>query len=388
MNIPLPILFRLAASAPDALAAIARETLRSRYTSRLDCHLGRGRAFLPRTVDIKLTHRCNLRCVMCGQWGTHGTARDLPPDQRDEVLPLPTLQRVVDEAATWGALFYLWGGEPFLYPHLEALLAHLRRRRLLCGINTNGTYLERDADFVVRHQVATLFVSLDGPREVHDAIRGGPGTFDRLVAGVRRIQVLKRRAGRAKPFITVIATVSPANCRNLEAIYHVAADLRVDFVGLQFSTFIEERRGHAYEALMRRHFGAEARSWRGFAGRPDGIDAAAVQRAVAAIRASRHPFATFFVPNLSLPEIPIYYADPSHTFGKRACVVPWMRADILPNGDVSTCIDFPDYVVGNVKEQGLRAIWNGARFRRFRQLVRGGLLPICSRCCGLYQYGH
>jgi hypothetical protein len=43
-----------------------------------------------------------------------------------------------------------------------------------------------------------------------------------------------------------------------------------------------------------------------------------------------------------------------------------------------------DLRVGSLYEERLSAIWNSARFREFRRLLRqeGGLLPACLRCCG------
>lgn len=389
MKVPLPILARLARDAPDLLAAILRDSLRGRYAARFDYHRRGGRACLPRYVFIKLTNRCNLRCAMCGQWGTRGTAREMSPAELHQVLPVAVLKRLIDEVSTWGALLYLWGGEPFLYPHLVELLEHLQRRRVVCGINTNGTYLWRYAEDLVRCGVANLFVSLDGPREIHDAVRGRRGTFDLLVRGIERVQALKAAGSngrKARPFITIVATVSETNCRHLEGVYEVAARLRADFVGLQFSTFTDKAHGEAHEALMRQHLASEARSWRGFVSDTSGIDVAAVQRAVADVRARRHPFATYFLPRLRTDQMPVYYRDLDQTFGRRRCVVPWVRADVSPAGNVSVCSDFPDYVAGNIKEQTLRTIWNGQRMRRFRKVARKGLFPICSRCCALYQY--
>jgi radical SAM protein with 4Fe4S-binding SPASM domain len=57
----------------------------------------------------------------------------------------------------------------------------------------------------------------------------------------------------------------------------------------------------------------------------------------------------------------------------------------MPNGDVAPCRDYPDYVVGNIKEDSILDIFNNGRYRKFRQALKdmGGLFPICARCCGL-----
>jgi radical SAM protein with 4Fe4S-binding SPASM domain len=61
--------------------------------------------------------------------------------------------------------------------------------------------------------------------------------------------------------------------------------------------------------------------------------------------------------------------------------------EVNSNGDVSPCRDYHDYVVGNVKETTLSRLWNAEPYRRFRiSLAREGLMPACSRCCGLMGY--
>src|SRR5207247_8614868 len=79
-----------------------------------------------------------------------------------------------------------------------------------------------------------------------------------------------------------------------------------------------------------------------------------------------------------------YYARPEEAFGKTRCLVPWLEAEILPNGDVTPCSDRPDLIVGNVRKEHFQDIWSNDAYRAFRRAMReDGLVPYCSRCCGL-----
>ena len=43
--------------------------------------------------------------------------------------------------------------------------------------------------------------------------------------------------------------------------------------------------------------------------------------------------------------------------------------------------------VGNMKDESLVSLWNSERFGRFRKSIStDGLMPVCSRCCGLMGY--
>jgi len=79
-----------------------------------------------------------------------------------------------------------------------------------------------------------------------------------------------------------------------------------------------------------------------------------------------------------------YYQEHDATFGFTQCVSIYMCLEVNSNGDASLCRDYHDYVVGNIARDSLETIWDGERARTFRRsLSREGLMPVCTRCCGL-----
>ncbi|HLZ10787.1 MAG TPA: SPASM domain-containing protein [Chloroflexota bacterium] len=54
---------------------------------------------------------------------------------------------------------------------------------------------------------------------------------------------------------------------------------------------------------------------------------------------------------------------------------------------MSPCRDYHDYVVGNVKTATISELWNSEPYLKFRRSIdRDGLMPVCTRCCGLMGY--
>jgi len=386
VNVPLPIFLKVAFRTPGVFLGLVRETVRSRTARLLDYRFGNGRALPPRYIDIKMTNRCNLRCKMCGQWGEQGTYRNAPAEVLRQEIELPALKRLADQVAHFRPMFYLWGGEPFLYRDLIPFIEHLRSRGMNCAINTNGTFLADAADDLVRAGVANILVSLDGPREVHDRVRGVPGTFDKVMTGVERVLAARKTRRSASPYVTFVTTINTENVTEFDRVYDIAAQVGADFVGLQFGTFTTPETGHAYAARMKGALGCEATSWRGFLSYDSQLDVPAVQERLARIRGTKHAFGTYFIPDLKPEDLPEYYSGTRPMNGCRTCIVPWMRADLLPNGDVYPCIDFPDYIVGNIHETPLMQLWNGPRYVAFRRELRKKLLPICGRCQTLYEF--
>jgi uncharacterized protein len=119
------------------------------------------------------------------------------------------------------------GGEPTLmgldfFRRTLELEEELRRpgQRILNTMQTNGTLLDDEwADFLHEHGFL-VGVSIDGPREMHDAYRvdkGGKPTFDRVVRG---IDVLRRH----EVDWNALTTVNAANGAHGREVYRFLRD--------------------------------------------------------------------------------------------------------------------------------------------------------------------
>ncbi len=151
-----------------------------------------------RYLLVHVTDRCTLRCRHCYVG---------PPEGRD--LPLADILRAADEhAALQGLRFIVTGGEPTIHPQFRLLNERLPAYPFRSILLTNGTTIDRDLARSLRfHEVQ---VSLDGPEDAHDAVRG-PGSFRRALAGLRHLV----EAGVAASVATV---VTAANQRRLDEL--------------------------------------------------------------------------------------------------------------------------------------------------------------------------
>jgi MoaA/NifB/PqqE/SkfB family radical SAM enzyme len=100
-------------------------------------------------------------------------------------LPLADVLRLADEfAALQGLRFIVSGGEPLMHRHFWRLNDRLPDYPFRSILLTNGTLLDREAARALRfHEVQ---VSLDGPQDAHDRLRGA-GSFRRSVAALRHL---------------------------------------------------------------------------------------------------------------------------------------------------------------------------------------------------------
>jgi molybdenum cofactor biosynthesis enzyme MoaA len=140
---------------------------------------------------------CNLAC-------THCFISCSPTNHTHEMMTLEEVERHLAEAAALGVReYYFTGGEPFLNPEMEAILA----ATLAVGpahVLTNGLLFDPARCRRLKALADTadysldLRVSLDGyDAATNDAIRGA-GTFDRVLDGVRHLA-----AAGLNPVLTV-----------------------------------------------------------------------------------------------------------------------------------------------------------------------------------------
>jgi MoaA/NifB/PqqE/SkfB family radical SAM enzyme len=79
------------------------------------------------------------------------------------------------------------GGEPLAHRCIGEIVDWLAARRITVAMNTNGILVPRRLEVI--RKLALVKISLDGPKEQHDAARG-EGSFDAAIAGARAAQAI------------------------------------------------------------------------------------------------------------------------------------------------------------------------------------------------------
>src|SRR6266852_8627165 len=85
----------------------------------------------PLLVQIIPIRRCNIDCGYCNEY-----------DKVSPPVPADVLRARIDKLAELGTSVVAFsGGEPMLHPDLDDLIRHIRRRRMMAGLITNGYFL-------------------------------------------------------------------------------------------------------------------------------------------------------------------------------------------------------------------------------------------------------
>ena len=180
---------------------------------------------------------CNLDCSYC----FFLSKEMLYPGSRfrmaDELLET-YIRQLVEAHARVPEVTIAWqGGEPtlmgldFFRRSIQLVEQHLKPgQRAAHTIQTNGTKLDEEWAAFFKDHGFLVGISIDGPREMHDANRvtkGGRGSFDQVMRGLAHL----RDAGVEWNALT---TVNCANAEHGRAVYRF---LRDD-CGAQFVQFI------------------------------------------------------------------------------------------------------------------------------------------------------
>ena len=147
-----------------------------------------------KALCLHICHDCNLRCRYCfADEGAYHNVR--------EMMSLETAKAAIDflirESGGRKVLEVdFFGGEPLMnlgviketvaYAKAEAAK---RGKRFLFTTTTNGLLLDDDAIAFLNAEMENVVLSLDGRKEVHDAVRktvSGRGSFDAVIEKIKK----------------------------------------------------------------------------------------------------------------------------------------------------------------------------------------------------------
>jgi MoaA/NifB/PqqE/SkfB family radical SAM enzyme len=335
-----------------ALAEVVRRA-RGRVTGRLES--------LP-ILALSVHSACNCKCVMCDIWKANSEKREISATDLD--------RHVADIRALNVQRIMLTGGEPLLHSNLWTLCARLQEIGARITLVTTGLLIEPHAVDIARY-VDAVVISLDGPAEVHDAIRRIRGGFDRIARGVGTLRtatpkprLIARSVVQRNNFASLAETVDAAHRLGFDELSFLAADVTTQAFNRP-EPWTDDR--IAEVAVGARDLPALEAS----------IDTAV----------ERHPdrFREGFVAGgrASLDRIQRYYAALAGRADRPAvaCNAPWISAVLEPGGALRPCFFHQPY---DAMPDGLASTLNSERAIAFRRALNVEQNPTCQRCvCSL-----
>jgi MoaA/NifB/PqqE/SkfB family radical SAM enzyme len=309
---------------------------------------------------ISAHNRCNCRCGMCDIWRSTESRSFTAADLERQLLDIGTL------GVEW---VVFTGGEALMNPDLFAMARTLRARGIRVTVLTSGLLLRRYAQAIAAH-VDDMIVSLDGPRAIHDRIRGVIGAFDQLVCGVRAVRAI----APGYP-IAARCTVQKANHDALLDTARAARSLHLTSISFLAVDVSSDAFNHAPGAL-----GPRSQSLLLAPGEIDVLDSEIRRLLADPVRAmvAESPE--------KLARLVQYFralnggAEPQAPL----CNAPWVSAVLDHDGTVRPCFFHPP--IGSVTDRSLAEVLNSEQALAFRRNLDVPSNPVCRRCvCSLHR---
>jgi MoaA/NifB/PqqE/SkfB family radical SAM enzyme len=337
---------------------------------------------LPHFVVYEPTLLCNLHCGFC-------YVADIlnPEDWRQKELTIEELDKIFANRANRksGAVssFNLTGGEPFVRKNLLEIFELFRRKGMRCDyITTNGTVIGDDKADALTELIASGFlkhisVSIDGPPEFHDEVRGQRGAFRKAAANIEALRAACARRGVSLP-LSINTTLTAGNLHLLKKVVDEAEKLDVELIGLNQLMFATRREveetlaiiGETDPGVISTHVTDDP-----------GIDPHAVPQILrdAVAYGESKGITINWRPAQDYDDLVHYYTPDRPLQGR--CFYPFFGGRVTYDGKVQFC-PFIRVEVGDVRKQSLEEVWNSPRYVELRKkLLEHGIFPVCRRCC-------
>lgn len=301
---------------------------------------------------IDLTSRCNMSCCYCFNYGTVMNASPID-------LPIHIFQKLFeDDSAKNISNWFLSGGEPILYPHMDELLGLFQHHGIRPKIATNGSLLTPEViDKWLSYNVGSVQVSVDTLSDTNfqNITCSGPKVLKKTLANLE--YAVK------SPLRTVVSsTLSKLNFKEISDMLPYFMDLGVDSYTIYLLT------PGAVTPLLDKFL----------------VDFSQLPVLVDQFLELYCNYSQTKIVDINLPWIlrsPIYRKWKDNLeLRVHGCGAGQYTLGVKANGDISPCIcqSSEEFICGNLSDSTLSEIWESQEIENYRFSCLH--IPECSDC--------
>lgn len=132
---------------------------------------------------IEITNQCHFSCLHC----------DYPKKRKGDFLRLDLVDAIADQLLELGTFrVTISGGEPFEHPQIVEIIEIFIRKSFYVRVITNGYLINEDQiNRLGSYSRLEIVFSLLGTNDVHDAITGVKGSFEKIDAAISMLKLFK-----------------------------------------------------------------------------------------------------------------------------------------------------------------------------------------------------
>ena len=340
--------------------------------------------FAPEWIVLGVNNICNLHCKMCDV-GVEFSGSNFYQNLMGASplnMPLELITDVIDQTAEYfpnTKIGYAFT-EPLIYPHLIESINYANQKDIYTAVTTNALNLKTIANELASSGLNELFISLDGPPEIHNKIRGHKNSFERAVEGMTKLFSVNN-----SPDISVYCVITEWNIGFLKEFADYFENLPLKQLGFMHTNFTPLKIADEHNKVYGSSYPATASNMEQI--NLNNFDLKKLYNEINDIKNKKYKFPVMFSPEIETEEeLNTFYNKPEIIIGK-SCSDVNRTMMIKSDGSVipshGRCYQL---ITGNIYEQNLKEIWNSKIVSKFRKDLNeaGGLFPACSRCCSAF----
>jgi MoaA/NifB/PqqE/SkfB family radical SAM enzyme len=285
----------------------------------------------------------------------------LPPAQVNrEMSTSDIIDRVIPQClANNVQVIALSGGEVLMRRDADIIFRELGKSDIRWCLDSNLMLCTQHiAEEIIDSSCDAVFVSLDGPCEVHNKLRCNPKAYDKCIKGLERLLLARNEVKNSHTSVIMNCVLQPGNESVLPDVVQIAAEYGVDEVTFQLLSARKYEYPFSADIAMR------------------SIQKAFNMANDCGLRASLYPLSP-----PSEEDLTSWFSMPLNRDFYNSCTYVHNNLRIDPAGNVIPCIE---YQMGNILEDDLLNIWNGSAYKTFREhLEFNGPFEVCLRCCNM-----
>ncbi len=303
----------------------------------------------PSFIEVEVTTRCNLKCIICERTYWDESNRDMSFEEFKSIIEqFPNLK--------WIGLTGI--GESFVNKDFMKMLRYIKSKQILIELYDTFYFIDDGkANEIIDMGIDQMIISLDAAtKETYEKIRVG-SDFDRVIKNIKNFYRLKKEKHAHFPEVDFHYIINKYNLHEVVPYIDLVRSITQGNVNIKFSRML-----HEFEQVKDL-----------FVEIPEEIIQGTEEKAKAS--------------NIKL----MWNLDvPKNKPDMNECI-EWTMPFIFVTGHVISCCSGnesgnrelqKEVSLGNIFEQSFKSIWNGEKYRTLRKSIREGNVPSpCMNCC-------
>ena len=338
----------------------------------------------PEWIVLGVNNVCNLHCKMCDV-GIEYTASNFYQNLMGTSpvnMPIELVKKIMDETSRFypkTKIGYAFT-EPLIYSDLIESLRYANAKNLYTSITTNALTLKQKARDICESGLNDTFISLDGPEEIHNQIRGHKSSFQKALDGIDELLKHSQR-----PNISIFCVITEWNIGHLKEFADYFKKLPLKQLGFMHTNFTPDFIVSNHNIIYGDKYPATISNTEQI--QISRMNLKILLDEIREIKKINYPFELTFSPEIkSEVDLDVFYNHPEKLVG-RICNDVYRNIMIKSDGSVIPAHGrWYNLNIGNIYNNSLKEIWNSKVGSEFRKdlMNAGGLFPACSRCCSAF----